>query len=260
MANKTKTKTKVTPYDPAAIKAGQGALDSGFAAAQARQAQFSPAIDAAIAQIGQNIAAPPAYQVSARDQLNKTISGDYLGPETNPHAAGIADLIAKRTQGGYNASFGASGRSHGGLAALLSSQGVADALGQFYGNLYEGERGRQQQAIGMAPAFNQDEYTGLNNLIPAVNNASMMPLNTAGAYASGMGNLIAPYATTKTTQKTGGLGSVLSTGLGLAGMIGGAFLPPVGMLGGAMGGLTNTMDAAGGAISNPWGMAGRFLG
>ncbi len=250
MSSKSKTKTKVTPYDPAAIAAGQGALNSGFDAAKATQAQFSPVINAAISQIGQQIGNPPAYQTDARQTLDNTIRGDFLDPATNPHAAGIADLIAKRTQGGYNASFGASGRSHGGLAALLSSQGVGDALGQFYGNLYEQERGRQQQAVGMAPTFHQDEFTGINNLLPAVSGASNMPLNTAGAFASGIGNLIQPYATTNTTQKTGGLGQVLGTGLGLASMIGGAFFPPAGILGGAAGGL------GGGAISNPYGMGG----
>lgn len=239
MSKKTKTKTTVTPYDPAAIKAGQGALDSGFAQAQATQSSLSPMITAEIARLGQQVGNPPAYQASARTQLNDTINGKYLDPASNPHAAGMADLIAQRTQGGFNATFGASGRSHGGLAALLSSQGVGDALGQFYGNMYEGERGRQMQAIGMAPTFAQDEFTGINNLLPAVNNASMMPLNTANSYAQGMGNLIAPYATTNTTQKTGGLGQVLSTGLGLASMIGGAAMgmPPGMMSMGGGGGL-----------------------
>lgn len=248
MSKKTKTKTTVTPYDPNAVKQAQGALDSGFAQAQATQARFLPTIFGAIDNIGKMIASPPAYQTSARDQLNKTISGDYLSPETNPWAGGIADQIAKRTQGSYNASFGASGRSHGGLAALLSSQGVGDALGQFYGGIYDTERGRQMQATGMAPTFNQDEFTGINNLLPAVNNASMMPLNTANAYAGGMGSLIAPYASTKTTQKTGGLGNVISQGIGLASMIGGAAMGiPPGML---------PMGGAGGGFSNPFGSGG----
>lgn len=247
MGSKTTSKTKVTPYDPAAIKAGQGALDTGFAQSQATQAKFSPAIDAAIGQIGQNIAHPPAYQTDARAQLDKTINGGYLNPGSNPYASGMADLIAQRTQGGYNASFGASGRTHGGLAALLSGQGVGDALGQFYGGIYENERGRQQQATGMAPGFNQDEYTGLNNLLPAVSNASNMGLNSASQYAGATGALNSPYASSTTTQKTGGLGSVLSTGFGLAGLLGGAFMKPPGFSGG--GNMT-------GPISNPFGSGG----
>lgn len=244
MGTKSTTKTKVTPFDAPGVAAARSAQDSGYAKATAFQDQAMPGVTGAINNLSRMIANPPAYQTDARAQLDKTINGDYLN--SNPHAAGMADLIAQKTQGGYNASFGASGRSHGGLAALLSGQGVGDALGQFYGNMYEGERGRQQQAIGMAPTFNQDEYTGINNLLPAVNNASNMGLNSANQYAQGMGNLIAPYASTKTTQKTGGLGQVLSTGLGLAGMVGGAFMPGAGLLAGA----------GGGGFSSPLGSGG----
>jgi hypothetical protein len=257
MASKSTTKTKVTPYDAAAIKAGQGALDSGYAQAQAKQAQFSPAIDSAIGQIGQNIAHPPAYQTDARTQLDNTINGQYLKPDSNPYTKGMADLIAQRTQGGYNQSFGASGRAHGGLAALLSSQGVGDALGQFYGGVYENERGRQQQAVGMAPQFNQDEYTGVNNLLPAVSNYSNMGLNTANNYAQGMGNLIAPYASTKTTQRTP---FGLQQAVGLAAQIGGAIATGGTSLAasGAMSGLGGMMGGGNmsGPISNPYGSGG----
>lgn len=209
----TKQTQKVAPYDPAAIKAGQTALDTGYGATQASLAKYSPALDAAIGQIGKNIAAPPAYLTDARGQLDHTINGQYLDPASNPYAGGMADLIAKRTGGQYNQTFGASGRAHGGLASMLSGQGVADALGSFYGGIYENERGRQQQATFAAPSFHQDEYTDANNLIPAVSNVSMMPLGAANTYASGMGNLIAPYTTT--TQKQSGLGTILGPALGL---------------------------------------------
>lgn len=249
MGSKTSTKTKRTPYDPTAVANANSTLAGANTAAQGTIAANSPALQAAIDRIQTNIAAPPAYLTGAREQLGKTIGGDYLDPSTNPHAAGIADLIAKRTQGGYNASFGASGRSHGGLAALLSSQGVGDALGQFYGNMYEQERGRQQQATMAAPAFHADEYTDMNALFPAVSNLAMLPLNAANAFGAGVTNVNAPYTTEKTTQKTGGMGGLLGTGLGLASMIGGAFFPPAGLLpagaGGALGG-----------ISNPYGMGG----
>lgn len=249
MSSKTKSKTTRTPYDAAAVASANAGLADANRQAQATIAQFSPALTGAINNIQAKIASPPGYLTSARQTLDNTIRGDFLDPSTNPHAAGIADLIAKRTQAGYNQTFGASGRSRGGLAALLSSQGVGDALGQFYGNLYEQERGRQQQAVGMAPGFHADEYTDLNALFPAVSNLAMLPLNAANAYGAGVTNVNAPYTTEKTTQKSGGLGQVLGTGLGLAGMIGGAFFPPAGLLGGAAG-------AGPGGISNPYGMGG----
>lgn len=242
MSKKTKTKTKTTPWDPAAIRRGTSALDAGYGQAQSNIAQYSPALNTAINQITQKIAAPPGYLTDARAELDKTIQGDYLDPSTNPHAEGMAKLIADRTQGNYNATFGASGRAHGGLASLLSTQGVGDALNNFYGNIYNTERGRQTAATMAAPAFHQDEYTDINALFPAVNNASMLPLNAAGAYAGGLSGLLSPYNTQTTTQKQ----SMLPQLLGLAAQIGGAAMGAPGLgsaMGGGFGGMAGMLNA-----------------
>lgn len=240
MSSKTKTKTTNTPYDPAAIKAGQNALNTGYGQAQNTIAQNSPALQGAINQINQNIATPPQYSVDARANLDKTINGDYLDPASNPYSSGMAKLIGDRTAGNYAATFGASGRSHGGLAALLSSQGTGDALNNFYGNIYNQERGLQQNATLAAPAFNQDEYTGIDHLFPAVANTATLPLNAANSYASGIGNLIQPYSTQTTTQKQG---FGLQQALGLAGMVAGAAMgnPMAMSAGGGGGGLAGLM-------------------
>lgn len=236
MSSKKSTTTTRTPYDPALVTAGSNALTGGYGAAQQTLAQNSPALQNAINSITANMAKPPGYLTDARTQLDKTIQGDYVN--SNPYTGGIADLIAKKTAGNYNASFGASGRSHGGLAALLSGQGIGDALGQFYSGVYDQERGRQQQAIGEAPAFHGDEYTDINALFPAVNNAAMMPLNAATQYSGGITGLISPYTTDKQVEKTSGLGSILGPAL----MLGGALFPPAAGLGAGMG----AMGGAGG--------------
>jgi hypothetical protein len=239
MSKKTKTKTKTTPWDPAAIKRGEGALDTGYGQAQSTIAQYSPALNAAVNQITQKIAAPPSYVTDARAQLDKTINGDYLDPATNPYSSGMAKLIADRTQGNYNATFGASGRAHGGLAALLSTQGVGDSLNKFYGDIYNNERQRQYGATMAEPAFHQDEYTDINELFPAVQNTAMLPLQAAGQYAGGLGGLLSPYNTSTTTQKQ----SMLPQLLGLAAQIGSAFMP---MPGGGMASMGATKAADGG--------------
>lgn len=243
-SSKTTTKSATTPWTPATpyVTGAMGDVNQAYGQTQGTINKWSPALDSAIQKIQQDIAHPPQYLTDARSQLDKTIKGDYLNPESNPYSAGMAKLIADRTQGGYGATFGASGRSHGGLAALLSSQGVGDALGNFYGNIYESERGRQQQAIGAAPAFHGDEFTGINELFPAVANTAMLPVNAANAYGQAITGLSSPYnnQTQTTTQKT----PLLPQALGLAGMIGSAFMPMPGVGGGLgsimMGGGTNS--------------------
>lgn len=247
MSLKPSTKTKTTPWAPAeaSIKNAMGTLDSASGTAQATLAQHAPALNAAIAQIQGNIANPPGYVTSGREMLDKTIQGDFVN--SNPHTAGLADLIAKRAQGGYNASFGAAGRSHGGLASLLSAQGVGDALGNFYSGIYDQERGRQQQAIMAAPGYHQDEYTDIDALFPAVNNTAMMPLNAANAYGGGITQVTSPY-NTQTQKSNPGLAGIL----GPAMMLGSAFLPGAGLAG--------LIGGAGGPMTSAASHAPRFLG
>jgi hypothetical protein len=217
MGSKSTQTTTRTPYDAAAVASANSTLAGANTQAQNTMGQLLPGITQ---RIQSQIAVPASpYQVDARTQLDKTINGDYLNPATNPYSAGMADLIAKRTQGNYDATFGASGRTHGGLSALLSGQGVADALGSFYGGLYNQERGNQQQAIGMAPAFNADEYAGTNNLLNETNAAASMPLNLANSYGQGVTAINAPYTTDTQVQKTP---FGIQQAIGLAAMVGGA--------------------------------------
>lgn len=240
MGSKTKTTSKNTPWAPAQpyITDSLSQLQSANKAGQASYAANAPGVQSAIDKAIATITTPPAYQTDARAQLDKTINGDYVN--SNPYTGGLADLIAQKTGAQYNSTFGAAGRAHGGLSALLSGQGVGDALQQFYSNQYNNERSLQQQAIAMAPSFNADEYTGLNNVLPAVQSQALLPGQIAGNYSNAVTGATSPYVQNTTTQKTGGLGTILSTGLGLAAQIGGAVAGGGGMSGllGGGGGIT----------------------
>jgi hypothetical protein len=245
----SKKTTEVTPWKPAEpyIKDAMASQQAGYGQAKDTLAKWSPTLGNALSKASQTALNPPAYSTDARAQLDKTINGDYIN--ANPYTGGIADLIAQKTQGQYNTTFGGAGRSHGGLAALLSSQGVGDALSQFYNQNYQNERGMQQQAIMAAPGFNQDEYTGINNLIPAVNNTAMMPLNAANSYGQGITGTTSPYTTT--TQKTP---FNVGQAIGLAAQIGSAFIPGVGpAISGAMGSMSGLGGSVGGGLA-------KFLG
>lgn len=263
MGSKTETKSSNTPWAPAQPYI-TGSLDSLQGANQQGQANLAsnmPALNAAIGKITGILQKPPSYATDARAQLSKIINGDYIN--SNPYTGKIADQIAQRTGAQYNSTFGSAGRAHGGLAALLSAQGVGDALQSFYGNQYNGERQLQQQAIGMAPAFNQDEFVAGNALLPLVQGSAVLPGQVAGQYASGVANATSPYVQNTTTQKTGGLGQVLSTGLGLAAQIGGAIATGgTSLAAGGAGGLSGLLSSGnvmgGGSGFGSGGLSGLF--
>lgn len=250
MSTKKTTTSSNTPWAPAQpyITDSLGAMQTANNQGQATLAANMPGAQSALTGAINTANHPPAYATDARAQLDKTINGDYVN--SNPYTGAIADLIAKKTGAQYDSTFGAAGRAHGGLAALLSGQGVGDALQSFYGSQYNNERGMQQQAIGMAPSFNQDEYTGVNNIVPAMTGMAAAPGQIAGQYANGVTNATSPYVQNKTTQTSGGLGQILATGLGLASMVAAPFT------GGASLGMSGLMGGMGAGL----GGAGKFLG
>jgi hypothetical protein len=81
---------------------------------------------------------------------NKTISGAYLSPDTNPYLADIAKRVSGMAGANASATFGGKGRSGGGLAGYYSGKAVGDSLTDLYGNEYNTERGLQEAAVGRA--------------------------------------------------------------------------------------------------------------
>lgn len=240
-----KTKTKTTPWAPAEpyIKDSLAGLQSANQNAQAALTQYTPTLDAAIAKASGMMTTPPQYLTDARTQLDKTINGDYLGK--NPYASSLADQIAQRTGAQYNSTFGGAGRSSGGLAALLSSQGVGDALNQFYSNQYNTDRALQQNAIAAAPGFHQDEYTDSNQAANLINGRVTLPLQAANSYAGGVTATTSPYNTQTVKQSSNPLQTILGLGMTAAGayfgqpqlMSGGLGVASGGMSGGGMAGM-----------------------
>jgi hypothetical protein len=269
MGSKTTTKSKNTPWAPAegAIKDSLGAAQAANTAGQATLGLATPGLNSAITKLTQQINTPPAYMAGAADQLGKTINGDYLSG--SPETSHLADLIAQKTGAQYNSTFGAAGRGHGGLAALLSGQGVGDALSGFYADQYNRERQNQLQAAIAAPSFHQGENADIGALLAATQGAAMLPGQIAGQYGNTVTGISSPYVQNVTTQKTGGLGQVLSTGLGLAAMAAAPFTGGLSAglgagLGGAAGGLGGLlMNQGASALTAPFSMAtpfSRFLG
>ena len=114
---------------------------------------------------------------TAQGEMQKTLSGDYLSPESNPWLSGMYDAASRgmtrnfqetvmptlhtrfgaagRTQQdrGQNAQTAAMGRAQGELAT-----GLEDLSANLYGRAYGAERTRMGQAAQMAPAMAASDY------------------------------------------------------------------------------------------------------
>lgn len=252
MGSKTKTKTTVAPpsWGQQYVTGALGAEQQGLNAANQTLQQYSPQQNAAINFAYNNLENPAPFTTDSRNLLDSTVNGNFLSPSTNPYSAAMGKQIADQTQGEYNSTFGGSGRAHGGMAALLSSQGVGNALDNFYGNIYEQERSRQQQAMMAEPAFNSDQYTAANAMFPEISSTAMGPLQAAALYGNSVGTTLGPYGSTSTTQSTP---FGLQQALGLGMMAAGAFIPGAQPLMGMGAGM---MGGNGSYGASPFGMAG----
>jgi hypothetical protein len=109
---------------------------------------------------------------AARGETERTLGGQYLSPDSNPHLQGIYDRGARDITRDYYGAVGslgsrmeAAGRSGSGAHALGMSdaeENLARGLGQFrdqlYGGAYESERGRMGQAVDRAGQFAEEGY------------------------------------------------------------------------------------------------------
>jgi hypothetical protein len=120
----------------------------------------------------------------------------------------------------------------GSMADASNARGLS-ALGSAAG-LSADDANRQLSAIGQAPAQYAGSLQGISPLLALGQTSTLLPLQGASAYSGAVGQLTSPYDTTtkKTTESTGGLGSLIGPALQLGGM----FAKPASALGG-LGGL-----------------------
>ena len=99
----------------------------------------------------------PTMGLAARN-INDTISGKYLDPNSNPYLGQYFQQGLKSALPSLNATFSNAGRT----GAEAQSQGMADVYGalsrDIYGGAYNNERNLQMQALGMAPAIAANDY------------------------------------------------------------------------------------------------------
>ncbi len=207
------------PYLLSALGAGQEAFDLANPAGQriagqmaTQAAQGSPLINA------------------AQGNLLGTLQGDYLGG-ANPYL----DQIANRVGANVDARFSGAGRVGGGL----HKQALAEAMAPVYANDYGLERGRQMQALGMAPMGYSLGFAPAERELQA-ELSRFAPAQTLASLAGGMGGMGGQQSSPLYQNRTAGaLGGAMS-GLGMGQALGFPLLGAAGpwALGGAiLGGL-----------------------
>jgi hypothetical protein len=140
-----------------------------------RVAGFDPASEESFRQAVQR---GSALSGTASEQAQATMRGDYLSPESNPWLQRSSDVGARKLSRNYYTTIGAlgsrleaAGRTGSGAHAYgtqIAGENLTTGLGDFearlYGGAYEGERGRQMQAMGLTPGINEAGWRDISAL------------------------------------------------------------------------------------------------
>jgi hypothetical protein len=121
---------------------------------QNREGQFAAPSSAFQGLIGGTIGASSPVFGSATNALNQTLSGDYLNSisdRISPQLSVLQNQIRK----GIDSQFAGAGRYGSGLHQGAIAEAENNAATNLFGNLYNQERGYQQQALGLAPQYTQ---------------------------------------------------------------------------------------------------------
>lgn len=248
--NKGQTQsTTTTPWGPQA-----GALQYGFGEAKNQYQQGGPqdpnaAYAPMSALTNQGIGNIQQGGQQAFDMLSNTAGGGFLG-ESNPYLQDVVARSSRDVMSGLNSTFGAGGRTGGGLHQQALGTALGDVATSIYAPAYEAERSRMMQAAGMVPqmaqaqigagqlqqqdALNQQlsqiaqanqPYTNLERYMGLVGGGNYGGTQSAktpgrGAGAGALGGAMTGASLGSAIPGLGtGVGAALGGGLGLLGVI-----------------------------------------
>ncbi|KKN66846.1 hypothetical protein LCGC14_0467140 [marine sediment metagenome] len=87
----------------------------------------------------------------ARGVVDETLAGKYLDPSTNPYLEGTFKRATEQYVNPVTTAAVSAGRFGSGAQAAQTGEAFARTANEIYGQNYQQERGRQMQAVGMAP-------------------------------------------------------------------------------------------------------------
>lgn len=183
--------------------------------------QVSPMEQQGYDLLQQTVGGPNAIDPAIAEN-NKTLSGAYLDPSTNPYLKDIADRMGGAAGAAANLTFGGHGRTGSGLHQQDFGEGVGSAVGNVYNQNYQAERGRMTGAVGLAPGLEAGRYLGPQALISAGQNLSARPFDIAEKY----GGILSQIAGLGGTQSTSGTQTQQNYGYsnGLLGKVANSFV------------------------------------
>jgi hypothetical protein len=106
---------------------------------------------------------------AASGQLQSTLNGDYLKPESNPYLKGMIDQATQRASGAVNSAFNKGGAWGGSANQELLGRTIGETTNNLNYTNYNAERGRQMTAAGLAPGINSAQQMNATNLLGAGN-------------------------------------------------------------------------------------------
>lgn len=124
---------------------------------------FSPITEQALAMQSERAMQGSPLVDAAQQYTQSVIEGDYLN--NNPYLDDAFDKAAQATRNQLTSQFASSGRDIGAaqLGGLRGEQ-LNNLATDIYGNAYENERKRQQQAIAFASPLAQQDYFDISQL------------------------------------------------------------------------------------------------
>jgi hypothetical protein len=106
---------------------------------------------------------------AASNQLQSTLNGDFLKPESNPYLKGMIDQATQRAGGAVNSAFNKGGAWGGSANQELLGRTIGETTNNLNYTNYNAERGRQMTAAGLAPGVNSAQQMNTTNLLGAGN-------------------------------------------------------------------------------------------
>lgn len=199
-----KSKSTTKPIYSKEIGAASDALASDFNANRAGTQQIANSITSRLPDLANKAFGPNPLLQGAQGYAQDAIGGKFLN--NNPYVNEMAGNARSAAADDVQSYFGKLGRVGSGANMESFARGVNEADLNFRGNIYNQERGMQQQAAGMAPQLSAADYDSIGAYLQAAGVGAELPYLASQKYAQGVGGLLGQY--TKGTQ-TAALGPAL---------------------------------------------------